>query len=104
MALPSKPSLPEKFGINDLPQSVKAAMPGYKAVYPEAVDKRLKCAVCKLVLRNAMQLTRDGTLLCKTCYEQRYATVVSCNRLKLHDVHPKCASALFLLLFSKART
>ena len=48
-------------------------MPGYKAVYPETVDKRLKCADCKLVLRNAMQLTRDGTLICKTCYEQRYA-------------------------------
>ena len=76
-------------------------MPGYKAVYPETVDKRLKCADCKLVLRNAMQLTRDGTLICKTCYEQRYATVASCNKLKLHDVHPKCASALFLFSFPR---
>ena len=54
-------------------------MPGYKAVYPEAIDKSLKCVDCKLLLRNAVQLTRDRTRLCKSCYERRYATIASYN-------------------------
>ena len=61
---------------------VKTAMPGYKAVYPEAVEKGFICEDCELLLRSAVQLKRDGTLLCESCYEQRYATMAS-YKLKL---------------------
>ena len=61
---------------------VQTAMPGYKAVYPEAVEKCFMCKDCNLLLRSAVQLKRDGTLLCESCYEQRYATIASYN-LKL---------------------
>ena len=57
-------------------------MQGYKAVYPEAVEKGFICEDCNLLLRSAVQLKSDGTLLCESCYEQRYAIIARYN-LKL---------------------
>lgn len=77
-------------------------MPGYKAVCPEAVEKGLNCEDCKLVLRHAVQLTRDGTLLCESCYEQRYATMASFN-LKLQNCMKFIANVHTCFFSSKAQ-
>ena len=77
-------------------------MPGYNAVCPEAVEKGLNCEDCKLVLRYAVQLTRDGTLLCKSCYEQRYATMASFN-LKLQNCMTFTVNVHMCFVSSKAQ-
>ena len=63
-------------------------MPGYK-LYPQNGEIRegLKCAYCKLVLKDPVQTSETGLRLCKDCFE-------IAHKLVLHNI--ECMHKMWL--------
>ena len=43
---------------------------GYEATFVEDISEDLKCVICRLVLRNPIQIMRCGHRLCNACFER----------------------------------